>query len=368
MAIFHSYELHGRKLSFANWISNISPEETPFVSSTGKEAIDQIRFSWQVDRLAAVNPQNAVLEGSDAGDGPALKPTDVLNNNTQILRKVVFVSDTANATTNYGRGRELMYQLEKAGAEIKRDLEASFLQNGPAVYGAYPPAAGAPGSQDIPGGSGQATAPTAGDTGRITAGFRAQVGLKAGAFGTSIANDDPDTDTGAVVYHSAETDTNTAVGFNNPTVFESALFGLTAQLYLAGAKADTLLVHPALAGAFSQLQNTGSQGNARVRYFENTKSIVLQVNTITDPLGQTFKVVYDRFMPHKINTTNKAIVDEAYIYAFSSSDWTQMVMRAPQRTQLAKTGSAEKWMIEMEVGLRHRNPYASGVVKFVPKP
>ena len=36
-----SYDLNGKKLSFANWISNLSPTETPFVSMTGKEAIVQ---------------------------------------------------------------------------------------------------------------------------------------------------------------------------------------------------------------------------------------------------------------------------------------------------------------------------------------
>ena len=77
------------------------------------------------------------------------------------------------------------------------------------------------------------------------------------------------------------------------------------------------------------------------------------VDTVIDPLGQKFALVPNRFMP----------ADK--IYFFNPSDWTQMVFRAPQRTELAKEGSYEKWMIEMEVGLRHRNPYASGVLELV---
>ncbi|MFW3388591.1 UNVERIFIED_CONTAM: DUF5309 family protein, partial [Kocuria sp. CPCC 205274] len=65
-----------------------------------------------------------------------------------------------------------------------------------------------------------------------------------------------------------------------------------------------------------------------------------------------FKLIPNRFMP----------ADKVFI--FDPSDWTQMVLRAPQRTKLAKTGSFEKWMIEMEVGLRHRNPFASGILTF----
>ncbi|MGL5014217.1 MAG: SU10 major capsid protein, partial [Bacteroidales bacterium] len=47
----NSYDLKGNKLSFANWISNISPTETPFCSMTGKEAINQTKFQWQTDIL-----------------------------------------------------------------------------------------------------------------------------------------------------------------------------------------------------------------------------------------------------------------------------------------------------------------------------
>lgn len=44
MATMTSYDLNGKKLSFANWISNLSPTDTPFVSMTGKEAIQQTLF------------------------------------------------------------------------------------------------------------------------------------------------------------------------------------------------------------------------------------------------------------------------------------------------------------------------------------
>ena len=46
-----SYDLNGKKLSFANWISNISPTDTPFISMTGKEGVTQTTFQWQTDVL-----------------------------------------------------------------------------------------------------------------------------------------------------------------------------------------------------------------------------------------------------------------------------------------------------------------------------
>ena len=75
------------------------------------------------------------------------------------------------------------------------------------------------------------------------------------------------------------------------------------------------------------------------------------VSNIVDPLGQAYQLIPNRFMP------------ENAVYFFNPKDWTQMVLRAPSRTKLDKTGSFERYMIEMELGLRHRNPYASGILK-----
>lgn len=303
MATLQSYDLNGKKLSFANWISNLSPQETPFTSMTGKESITQTLFQWQTDTLAAVG-KNAVVEGSVAADG-TLRSTTVLNNVTQMLRKVVKVSDTSNALANYGRGRELQYQMEKAGKEIKRDLEFAFLNQVGKVLGDA-------------------------STARETAGFR---GLVAGL---GVA----DGDTGAIV-HKESTD----VG----AISEADLFDLTYNLYLSGSNANIIMFHPKHAAFFSSLQEKTGTGN-RQRIFEDTPKFSVYVSTIVDPLGQEYKLVPNRWMP------------EDAIYFFNSADWTQMVLRAPQRTKLAKDGSYEKWMIELEVGLRHRNPYASGIL------
>lgn len=310
MATLTSYDLNGKKLSFANWISNLSPTDTPFVSMVGKEAVQQTLFQWQTDTLAAANGSNAVVEGAAAVDGTATNTT-VKTNVTQILRKVVKVSDTANALANYGRGRELQYQMEKAGKEIKRDLEVILLSD-------------------------QVKADGDASTARKTGAFQAQVAASGVA----------DPDTGAVV--------NKTTAASN-VVTEAELFDLTYNLYLSGSSANIIMFHPKHASFFSSLQEkAGGTGN-RMRMFTNVDTEVnLHVSSLVDPLGQEFKLIPNRFMPQDV------------IYFFNPSDWTQMVLRAPSREKLAKDGSYEKWMIEMEVGLRHRNPYASGVLKVKP--
>lgn len=308
---FHSYDLKGKKLSFANWISNLSPLETPFSSMIGKEAINQTKFQWQTDVLPTVDKNNAQLEGSRVVD-PALTSTILHNNVTQILRKVIAVSDTANTIASYGRGRELQYQMEKAGKELKRDLELAMLTQAAKVEG---------------------NAATA----RKFAGFQGLVATK----------DAADADTGAVVHK------DTAA---SGVIAEKDLFDLTYNLYMAGSSANVIMFHPKHASFFAALLETSpvipGETHSRVKMFKgNDTEFTQYVDTIIDPLGQRFALVPNRHMP------------EDALYFFNPSDWTQMVFRAPSRTKLAKEGSFEKWMIEMEVGLRHRNPYASGVLK-----
>lgn len=307
MATLVSYDLNGKKLSFANWISNLSPTDTPFVSMTGKEAINQTLFQWQTDTLAPASDANAVVEGSAAVD-ETRKTTTVLNNVTQILRKVVKVSDTANVLANYGRGKELQYQMEKAGKEIKRDLEVALLRNGVKDDGDA------------------STKP------RKTAGFSALVAAK----------DAADPDTGAVVHKETKA----------AALTEAEIFDLTYNLYLSGSEANIIMFHPKHAAFFSSLMETSGVTNGqRMKMFDGQDTrLNVYVSSIVDPLGCQYKLVPNRWMP------------EASVYFFTPSDWTQMVLRAPERTKLAKDGSYEKWMIEMEVGLRHRNPYASGIL------
>lgn len=299
MSTLVSYDLNGKKLSFANWISNLSPQETPFSSMTKKESIQQTLFQWQSDSLSPVT-LNAVKEGAKAVAG-SQSSTTVRHNITQILRKVVRVSETANATANYGRGKELQYQMEKAGKELKRDIEWGLLNN-------------------------QSLRDEGNAKGRLTAGFSALVAPVGSA----------DVDTGAVV-HKQVTD-----------LTESTLFDLTYNLYLAGACTNIIMYHPKHASFFSGLQE---KAGGRERMFENTPKFSVHVTTVVDPLGQEYKLVPNRWMPQ-----NK-------VYIFDPKCWTQMILRAPQRVKLAKDGSYEKWMIEVELGLRHKHPFASGVLE-----
>lgn len=306
MATLKSFELLGNKKSFANWISNLSPCDSPFTSMIGKEAIDQTQYSWQTDALAPATIE-AFEEGSQAVSQPRAA-TEVITNFTSILRTVASVSDTANALNLYGRQKELSYQLGKAGKEILRDLEHMNLHN----------------LNGVAGGKNRASS---------FAGFE---GLVAGL---NVA----EADTGAIVHKSVQ---NAGVNIDKDDIFS-----ITTGLYLTSSKADKIMFHPKYAVSFSAFINNDADTPGVFRMFDGLGTTYnAQVSTIKDPLGKIWTLIPNRFMP------------EDKIYFFNESDWTQTVFRAPHSFKIGKKGSSDRYAVEMEVGLRHRHPYASGIL------
>lgn len=118
----------------SNIIYNISPEDTPFMSSIGRENVNNTFFEWQVDQLAAASSSNAQIEGDDA-TLDARTATNRVGNYTQISRKVIGVSQTIEAVDKAGMKSYLAYEMAKASAELKRDMESSLLANQQAVVG-----------------------------------------------------------------------------------------------------------------------------------------------------------------------------------------------------------------------------------------
>jgi hypothetical protein len=131
---YDSYDLVGAREDLTNIIENISPTDVPFQSNIGRAKATSILHEFQTDALAAA-ASNAVIEGDDSA-AEAQTPTVRLSNRTQISKKVVLVTGTANATVKAGRGKnELSYMLAKAGKELKRDMEVDLCGKNPLVAG-----------------------------------------------------------------------------------------------------------------------------------------------------------------------------------------------------------------------------------------
>lgn len=122
-----SYDLVGIAEDVEDVINNISPTETPFFSMAKKVKASNTLHQWQTDSLAAV-AANRSIEGDDSTFATAT-PTTMLSNYTQIAKKTVMVSGTADAVRKYGRAAEFAYQIAKKGKEIKRDVEYALVTN-----------------------------------------------------------------------------------------------------------------------------------------------------------------------------------------------------------------------------------------------
>ncbi len=128
-----TYDAIGNREDLENSIYDISPMQTPFISSIAHGDATATNHEWQTDKLAAA-AANAVIEGEDATT-TAFVPTVRLGNQTQISDKVPQVTRTQRQVDSAGRGDEMDYQIVKSQKELKRDMEKALLDNNAKVVG-----------------------------------------------------------------------------------------------------------------------------------------------------------------------------------------------------------------------------------------
>jgi len=117
---FDSYDAVGIREDLADYITMISPEETPFFTKSGKATARNTYHEWQTDSLRA-SAANAHIEG-DATTANARTSTTRLGNYTQIFKNAVVVPDTDEGLDKAGRAKEIAYQTLKIAKEQKLKL------------------------------------------------------------------------------------------------------------------------------------------------------------------------------------------------------------------------------------------------------
>lgn len=118
----------GVREDLSDVIYQIDREETPFISNIGRSGAKNTYVEWQTDSLAAANADNKAIQGDDLSND-SRSPTTRVGNHTQIFTKTIGTSTTARAVDTAGRKDEHLYQLTKAGSELKRDMEKRFVGN-----------------------------------------------------------------------------------------------------------------------------------------------------------------------------------------------------------------------------------------------
>lgn len=165
-----TYDLVGIAEDVEDVIFNISPTDTPLLSMAKRKKASNTLHQWQTDSLAAA-AANRAIEGDDSTFATAA-PTTMLSNYTQISKKTVMVSGTADAVRKYGRKEEFAYQIAKKGKELKRDIEMALTQNQASSAGGSSTARSSAGLESMI--AGNSIEPTTSSTG-TTAGYSAGV-------------------------------------------------------------------------------------------------------------------------------------------------------------------------------------------------
>jgi hypothetical protein len=310
MATYQTYTAIGQREDLSDVIYNISPTETPFMSSIGKNKATAVYHEWQTDSLASVNTSNAAVEGAATTDA-TLSPTTRIGNRTQISTKVIKISGTLDAVNKAGRKSEKAYQLAKGSSEIKRDMEAILLSNQVAANG---------------------NSTTARTLGGLQTWLSSNKSL--GTNGTAGSGG-----------------TTARVTGTDRTFTADMLNAVMQSAYTNGGAPTMLLVTPAQKVVASTFTGIAT------RYRDVPSNQQAQIINAADVYVSDFgiiQIVPDRFIPNA-DSDDCAFLLDTEMAAIS-------YLRPFQTVELAKTGDAEITQLLVEYTLEVKNEAAHGII------
>ena len=343
----------------ANFITMITRDETPFMSSIGSAKATAIYHEWQTDKLEV--PGNSTIgEGTDyiqpaAGGGtgtPAVGnkfaesgPNRTrLGNYTQINGKTIAVSGTRRAVDQAGVADEYAYQLKKRGTELRRDVEHDMIHSF----------------------NTSAAVASQGNTARSAGGYQAFINSTAtvnylGCWEAPATQGDG---TGKIKSNAAAAG-QPAKGSLSLTEIDSVM----QKIYEEGGKATKIMLSPKLRRDFSDLmisdtgvvRNIDEKGKLRQSvdvYMSDFGDLMVVPNYI---MGLTNAV---QFTQTNGTTNLGATTDVANFSALIyDPQWFAMATLRPlKEVDVGQQGDSTKGMMVEEATLEVRNPSGCGAI------
>jgi hypothetical protein len=301
---FETFAAIGNREDLTDVIYNISPTDTPGISSFETTEATATLHEWQTDSLAAASATNQVEEGLDATTD-AVTVTVRLTNDCEISDKVPRVSGTQQAVMKAGRGDELEYQIAKMAKELKTDMEKSVFKN---------------------------TAKTAGSSGtaRVLGGVPTWLtsNLSEGSGATTS------TGLGA----------NARTGGTERAYTEVMLKEVLRECFDNGGDPDKIHV-----GAFNKQTMSGFAGNATREVGAADRQLYAAIDIYDSDFGEL------QIVPNRFSGNGTAFI-------LQSDLWAIAYLRQFQLHSLAKTGDSERKQLLVEYTLESRNQKGSGAV------
>lgn len=306
---FTTFDAKGIREDLSNIITNIAPEETPYMSNIRKESISNSLFEWQTDTLAAA-AANKQLEGDDVTSFDSVTATVRLQNYAQISRKTIVLSATEETVNKAGRKSELAYQIAKRSSELKRDQEFTFLNGAVAAAG---------------------NTTTARGTASLQAFIKTNVDMQTNGANPSYTT----------VPTGARSDGNVR------TFTETILKNVIQQVWTSGGVPKILMTGPV-----NKQRVSGFAGIASSRFNidggARPATIIGAADIYVSDFGNV-QVVPNRFQRER----DAFVIDPEYAGV--------VTLRPYQQIELAKTGDAEKRMLIVEYGHKVYAENAHGI-------
>lgn len=315
---FQTYQQIGLREDLTDEIYNIAPTETPFLQRAARVKAKARVHEWQTDTLAAA-AANAHIEGDDSSivNGHTSVPTVRLNNKTQIFKKIMQVSGTAEVVDKAGRDSEIAYQLMKRGKEIKRDIEYALTQN-------------------------QRSEP--GDTASAR-----KLGSVESFIETNWTNKSSGT---ATLVTGGYSSTGNTVAWvtktHNGSFTENDLKAVISACWTQGGNPDLILVGPN-----AKKKISGFTGIADITKEAGSTAKVTRIIGGADVYVSDFGE--HRVVPSRFSREQTVLVLDMDMFAVAQ-------LRGMTKEKLAKTGDSEKFHLLTELTLESRQEAASGLI------
>lgn len=356
----------------ANFISMITRDETPFMSSIGKTKATAVYHEWQTDELET--PGNSVIgEGTDyllpgatnglggetATDNFPTTPIGAdnifnpigpmrsrLGNYTQINGKTIAVSGTRRAIDQAGVADEYAYQLKKRGTELRRDLEHNLIH----TYQVASP------------GTGNASASRA----RTFGGFQSWINVASGntvagkgaGFGTVIDN-------GATVAAA-----NQGQGTHAPTLTASRVAlslsdidAVMQSIYQEGGKATKIMLSPKLRRDFSDLMVTDSGVRRNIDMDGKLRqSVDIYMSDFGDLMVVPNYIMGMNFGQGGVTPTAANNTQDSCALVYDPMWFSVATLRPLQEVDVGQRGDSTIGMMIEECTLEVKNPIGCGAI------
>ena len=298
---FDTYSATSDREDLSNIIYNISPMQTPFMSSIGKRSIKNVVFDWQTEALASP-VSTGELEGFELSRSAAVATTRV-SNVAMISKRDATVSGSQESSDPAGKRSEMAHQLAIMSKALKRDMEEALCQKNGKTTG---------------------NATTARKTGAFESWMKSNVSNAAGS-----------TPTGG----------GTAPTDGTQRALTEPLLKAVLQSCFENGGEPSL----AICGPVNKQKISGFTGRSQARQFVDANTVEASVSIYSSDFGELKIVPSNRSRERSLLLVDPEMAKVSYLRDFKTVD-------------IATIGDAVTKMIVVEYGLEVSNEAAHGVV------